>query len=259
MAILDSLSRHMRANLDRLGDALNATLSDADRVVLADLLRRHDGVDRCIAALDRHLDAGLAAHVDQLRLLQTIPGIVVASAAAIPAEMGPDPATVFGAADGLAAWTGVCPGNHESAGKRRSAHARSGAKHLRALLLGCAHGAARARGCSSTPTTAHWRRGVAIGTIVATAHKLVRAIFAVLRDGARTATPRSTTRPCWSSATRHPGSPSCASAASSNGAQRGTLTVNWATVTANGRCSGAQDARHPELAFPIESGDVRLR
>ena len=230
-AILDSLSRHMRAKLDRLGDALNATLSDADRVVLADLLRQHDSVDRRIAALDRHLDEGLAAHVDQLRLLQTIPGIDVASAAAILAEMGPDPATVFGAADRLAAWAGVCPGNRESAGKRRPAHARSGAKHLRALLVGCAHGAARTRGCQfhAYHRALAARRGYK-RAIVATAHKLVRTIFAVLRDGRPYRDPDvdyeallvKRNAPRWVAKLREFGVLE----------QRddGTLTVNWAVV-----------------------------
>ena len=183
-AILGSLSGHVRDKLDRLGDALTATLGDADRVVLADLLRQHDAVDRRIAALDRHLAEGLAPHAGPMRLLQTIPGIDAASAAAILAETGPDPVAVFGTADRLAAWAGVCPGNNESAGKRRGAHARGGAKHLRAVLVGCAHGAARTRGCQfhAYHRALTVRRGYK-RAIVATAHKLARVIFAVLRDG----------------------------------------------------------------------------
>ena len=218
--LLDSLSRHVRAKLDRLGDALCATLSDADRVVLGDLLRQHDTVERRIVDLDRHLAAGLASYADQLRLLQTIPGIDAVSAAAILAETGPQPAAVFGSADRLAAWAGVCPGNRESAGKRRAAHARAGARHLRALLVGCAHGAARTRSCQfhAYHRALAARRGYR-RAIVATAHKLARVIFAVLRDGRPTATPMSTMKPCWCSATRHAGSRSCASSASSNRAQ----------------------------------------
>jgi len=183
-AILDSLSSHVRDKLGRLGDALTATMGDADRVVLADLLRQHDAVERRIAALDRHLAEGLAPHVDRLRLLQTIPGIDAVSAAAILAETGPDPAAVFGSADRLAAWSGVCPGNNESAGKRRGARARAGASHLRGLLVACAHGAARTR--SSQFHAYHRaiaaRRGYK-RAIVATARKLARVIYAVLRDG----------------------------------------------------------------------------
>ncbi len=182
-AILGTLSSHVRGKLDRLGDALTATLGAADRVVLADLLRQHDALDRRLADLDRHLADGLVPHAGRLRLLQTVPGIDAASATAILAETGPDPAAVFGTADRLAAWAGVCPGNNESAGKRRGARARAGAKHLRALLVGCAHGAARTKDCqfhayhrAITARRGHQR------AIVATAHKLARVIFAVLRD-----------------------------------------------------------------------------
>ena len=183
-AILETLSSHVRDKVDRLGDALTAAMSDADRVVLGDLLRQHDAVERRIAALDREIAKGLAAHANRLRLLQTIPGIDAVSAAAILAETGPDPARVFGSADRLAAWAGVCPGNNESAGKRRGARARAGSSHLRGLLVACAHGAARTR-----TSQFHAYHGAIAGrrghkrAIVATARKLARVIYAVLRDG----------------------------------------------------------------------------
>ena len=83
----------------------------------------------------------------------------------------------------LAAWAGVCPGNHESAGKRQGTRTRPGAKHLRTVLIGCAHGAARTRDCQFH--TYHKALIVRRGykrAIVATAHKLARTVFAVLRD-----------------------------------------------------------------------------
>ena len=183
-AILETLSSHVRDKVDRLGDALTAAMSDADRVVLGDLLRQHDAVERRIGALDREIAKGLAGHANRLRLLQTIPGIDAVSAAAILAETGPDPARVFGSADRLAAWAGVCPGNNESAGKRRGARARAGSSHLRGLLVACAHGAARTR-----TSQFHAYHGAIAGrrghkrAIVATARKLARVIYAVLRDG----------------------------------------------------------------------------
>ena len=183
-AILETLSSHVRDKVDRLGDALTAAMSDADRVVLGDLLRQHDAVERRIGALDREIAKGLAGHANRLRLLQTIPGIDAVSAAAILAETGPDPARVFGSADRLAAWAGVCPGNNESAGKRRGARARAGSSHMRGLLVACAHGAARTR-----TSQFHAYHGAIAGrrghkrAIVATARKLARVIYAVLRDG----------------------------------------------------------------------------
>ena len=183
-AILGSLSRHVRGKLERLGDALTMSLRDADRVVLADLLREHDDLDRRIADLDRHLDEGMAEHDRRLRLLETIPGIDRVSAIAILVEASPDAVAVFGSAQRLAAWAGVCPGNRESAGKRQGAHTRPGAKHLRTILIACAHAAARTRNCQfhSYHKALLVRRGYK-RAVVATAHKLARAVFAVLRDG----------------------------------------------------------------------------
>ena len=153
--ILDSLSGHVRRKLDRLGDALTMSLRDADRIILEDLLVEHDDLDRRLAVLDRRLHEGMADHADRRRLLETIPGIDRVSATAILVEASPDPAAVFGSA-----------------------------KHLRTVLIGCAHGAARTRDCQfhAYHKALIVRRGYK-RAIVATAHKLARTVFAVLRDG----------------------------------------------------------------------------
>ena len=97
--------------------------------------------------------------------------------------MGPDP-SVFGAAGRLAAWAGLCPGNNESAGKRRTGRTRRGNQTLRAVLVECAHGAARTNNCQfqAYHKALTGRRGYK-RAIVATAHKLVRCVFVALRDG----------------------------------------------------------------------------
>jgi len=104
------------------------------------------------------------------------------SACAILIESGPE-VEVFGAARRLAAWAGVCPGNNESAGKRRSGRGRPGNKTLRAVLVECAHAAARTHDCQfrAYHKALMVRRGRK-HAISATAHKLLRSIFAVLRD-----------------------------------------------------------------------------
>ncbi len=180
--ILDSLSRHVRSRLELLGDALRLTLRETDRLLLADLISGHDDLDRRVQDFDRHIDNALSDDTEQCRLLETIPGIDHTSACAILSEMGPDP-SVFGAASRLAAWAGLCPGNHESAGKRRTGRARRGSRTLRAVLVECAHAAARTKNCQFQ---AHHkaltvRRGYK-RAVVATAHKLARRAFAVLRD-----------------------------------------------------------------------------
>jgi hypothetical protein len=83
----------------------------------------------------------------------------------------------------LAAWAGLCPGNNESAGKRRNGRARRGNQTLRAVLIETAHAAARTNNCQfqAFHQALTKRRGYK-RAIVATAHKRLRCVFAVLRD-----------------------------------------------------------------------------
>ena len=182
--ILASLSAHVRRKLDQLGDALRLTLRETEHLLLADLLREHDAVSRRVHDFDRHLDQALAPCAEQRRLLETLPGIDRTAACAILSETGPDPHRVFGNAHRLAAWAGLCPGNNESAGKRRSGRTRRGNQTLRAVLIECAHAAARTHNCQfqAYHQALAKKRGYK-RAIVATAHKLLRCLFAVLRNG----------------------------------------------------------------------------
>lgn len=181
-AILASLSHHVAHKLERLGDALRLELSAVERLVLCDLLREHEVLHERIQGLDRDIDSGLEPWSERIVLLQTIPGIDRPSACAILAEIGPD-LGVFGCAERLAAWAGLCPGNDRSAGKRRSTRTRRGSKTLRTVLVECAHAAARTHGCQfrGYHKALMVRRGYK-RAIVATAHKLLRVLYVVLRD-----------------------------------------------------------------------------
>ena len=91
--------------------------------------------------------------------------------------------TVFPSQRHCAAWAGLCPGNNESAGKRRSGRARRGNSTLRAVLVECAHAAARTHDCQfrGYHRALTVRRGHKRAT-VATAHKMLRVIYSVLRS-----------------------------------------------------------------------------
>ena len=149
-------------------------------MLLTDLLDEHDTLTRRVSEFDRSIDRALASHADACRLLETIPGIDRVSACAILIETGPD---VASSPRRLAAWAGLCPGNNESAGKHRSGRGRRGNKTLRAVLVECAHAAARTHNCQfrAYHKALMVRRGYK-RAISATAHKLLRSIFAVLRD-----------------------------------------------------------------------------
>ena len=180
--ILSGLSRHVRKKLDALGDALSFELDAHSQWILGDLLQQFDNDTVRIAAANQRIEAAMAPFEVLIRLLETIPGVNRESAMAILIELGPD-MSVFPSARHCAAWTGICPGNNESAGKRRSGRIRRGNPILRAILIECAHAAVRTRDCQfrSFHESMKSRRGYK-RAIVAVAHKLLRTIYAMLRD-----------------------------------------------------------------------------
>ncbi len=115
-----------------------------------------------------------------IALLDTIPGINRRVAEIVLAEIGND-LSRFPSAAHLASWAGMCPGNHESAGKHMSGRTRKGSQWLRQLLIEAAHGAGRTK---QTYLGAQFRRLTSRRgkkkAVVAVAHSLLVIIYYVL-------------------------------------------------------------------------------
>ncbi len=124
---------------------------------------------------------GLAAWTPQLVLLQTIPGIDRMGAAMLRVEISAD-MQPFGSAEKLASWVGICPGNNESASKRKSGKTRKGNAWVRRLLCEFAQAAARSRSALKDQFAALSIRKGHRKSIVALAHKMLRIIFAMLKN-----------------------------------------------------------------------------
>ena len=101
----------------------SASLSGAALWCLAHLLKDFDTASQRLADLDALVEQALAPWQRELDLLETVPGIARTSAHATLAELGPQPTDVFPDAASLASRARVCPGNNESAGKRRPGRA----------------------------------------------------------------------------------------------------------------------------------------
>ncbi len=116
----------------------------------------------------------------QFALLQEIPGIDGKLAAAIIAELGVD-MNVFGSVPQLASWAGICPGNNESGGKRKSSRIPKGNVYLKTALLEAANAAAKAKGTFLRDKFYRLkaRRGYKRAA-VAVAHKILVAIYHML-------------------------------------------------------------------------------
>jgi transposase len=119
------------------GQALIEALESNIRPVHLPLIRTHldmiDHLDREIRSLESQIRVMTQPYAEHIGLLTTIPGVDWLLGAQIIAETGVD-MTVFPNHNRFAAWAGVAPGSHESAGKTRPAGARKGNKYLKAYL-----------------------------------------------------------------------------------------------------------------------------
>lgn len=178
--VLKLASRRLKASREEIFDALQGDLTASHRFVLDELMRHIEEIEARIARFDTRLLAELESERDALALLQTIPGVNLIGAAMLLVEIGTDMES-FGSADRLASWVGICPGNNESAGKRKSGHLRKGNLYVRRLLCEFAHAASRttsvfkSKFLSLVVRRGHKRAIIAIG------HKILRTIFFMLK------------------------------------------------------------------------------
>lgn len=177
--VLSHASRRLRASREELFDALQGELSPEHLFVLEELMQQIEDTEKRIARFDARLLVGLKNHTATLDLLQTLPGVDRIGAAMLLVEIGAD-MQAFGTADRLASWVGICPGNNESAGKRKSSKMPKGNPHARRLLCEFAH-AARATKCAFQGKFQSLvvRRGYK-RSIMAVAHKILRTVFFML-------------------------------------------------------------------------------
>jgi transposase len=180
--ILDCAGR-LRATRAELFEAIQPEdLSVQHMFVLTEVMAHIEYLEGMMARFERALLDGLTAWQPQLVLLQTIPGIDAMGAAMLLVEIGPD-MTSFGSAQRLASWVGICPGNNESAGKRKSGRTRKGNAWVRRLLCEFAQAAARSRCALKDKFSALAIRKGHKKSIVALGHKMLRIIYAMLTDG----------------------------------------------------------------------------
>ena len=178
--VLKLASRRLKASREELFDALQGDLTASHRFVLDELMRHIEEIEARIARFDRRLLGELESERNTLALLQTLPGVDLIGAAMLLVEIGTD-MDVFGTADRLASWVGICPGNNESAGKRKSGHLRKGNLYVRRLLCEFAHAASRTNSVFKSKFQSLIIRRGHKRSIVAIGHKILRTIFFMLK------------------------------------------------------------------------------
>ena len=144
--LADLAKGKMRAKIPDLSMALEGRFGDHHALMCRLHLDHIDHLEAMIAKLDAQIEAMMAPFRAQRDLLTTIPGIGPLAAAAVISEIGASVTEYFPDAAHLASWAGLCPGNHESAGKRHSGKRRHGNQHLQPVLVEAAWAAVRHQG-----------------------------------------------------------------------------------------------------------------
>ncbi|MEW6698691.1 MAG: IS110 family transposase [Bacillota bacterium] len=171
----------MKSKKEQLEKALTGLIGPHQRMLLAVQLEHIDFLDQQIALLDQEIEERMRPFEEALVLLDTIPGVGRRAAEQILAEIGLDMER-FPSAAHLASWAGMCPGNNESAGKRKSGRTRKGNNSLRNILVEVARAAGRTKNTylSSQYHRIAARRG-ANRAAVAVGHSILVIVYHVLK------------------------------------------------------------------------------
>jgi transposase len=181
--------RRMKRKAPELKRALAGRLTEAQRWVLTELLDQYEQVETAVRRVEQKIGEEVERAPDPfvpeaVKLLDAIPGIAERVAETIVAEIGVEMSRF--ATDGhLASWAGMCPGNNESAGKRKSGKTSKGNRYLRAALVQAAWAASHQKG---TYLAAQYRRLVKrMGkkkALVAVGHSILVIVYHVLENRA---------------------------------------------------------------------------
>ena len=177
----------MRPKIGDLREALVGRFGDHHAVLLRMHLDHVDHLTAMEARLDGEVDGLMAPFAEAATRLLSIPGVGKRVAEVIVAEIGVDMSR-FPTDKHLASWVGLCPGHHESAGKRRSGKARKGNPALRSAMCEAAWAASHGK---DTYLSAQFRRFKRrFGTkgetkaIFAVAHAMIVIVWHVLASDA---------------------------------------------------------------------------
>jgi transposase len=182
-AALAGLARgSLRGKTPELTLALRGLVTDHHRFLLRTLLRQVEQLEGLIAEYTARVEAVTAPFAEAAGRLETIPGLGSRAAEVIVAEIGTDMAR-FPTAGHLASWAGLCPGNDESAGRRRGGKTTKGSQWLRTVLVQVAWSASHTKETVFSATYRRWAKRLGKKkALVALGHKILVVIYRLLKD-----------------------------------------------------------------------------
>ncbi len=178
--LADLARGRLRTKRDQLQEALAGRVTAHHSFLLTEHLSTLEDLDEAIARVSGAIDQRLTADQEAMALLDTMPGVGPRAAEILIAAIGTDMSR-FPSAKHLASWAGMCPGNHESGGKRLSGKTRQGSRWLRQILVEIAHVASKTK---NTYWAAQYRRIAARRgkkrALLAVGHTILTIIYTML-------------------------------------------------------------------------------
>lgn len=181
--IADMAKGKLKKKTDLLVKALDGRVTDHHRFLLRLHLDNIEYLSCQIGKIDEEIQQKMIPFQEKSKMIQAIPGISEVNASAILAEIGID-MSQFPDEAHLSAWAGICPGIHESAGKKKSGKTQKGNSFLKGTLTEAAWAASRTKGSaySAIYHNIARRRGKK-RALVAVAHRLLIDIYRILKTG----------------------------------------------------------------------------
>ncbi len=178
----DLIHNSMKSKKSELLLAMDGVFSPVQKLLVKAILDHIDDMTNRISDLDNIIDEHMEKYQNAIQMIDEMSGIGKRSAEIILAEIGLDMSR-FPTASHLASWSGLCPGNNESAGKRKSGKTTKGNKYLKSTLIQCAKSAQKDK--DSFFHAQYQRLVVRRGSnraTVAVAHSMLIAIYHMLKD-----------------------------------------------------------------------------
>jgi transposase len=146
-AVLAELARgRMQNKKPLLEKALQGKIEPQHQLILTQLLSEISWLEERVEELNSAIASRLQEQEQWLERLDEIPGVNRRVAEVVVAEVGSS-FEAFSTAAHLASWSGLCPGNNQSGGKRRTTHIRPGNRHLKSVLVEAANAASHKKNC----------------------------------------------------------------------------------------------------------------
>ena len=176
------VTTRIHAKLEDVVRAMEGIITPFQKTMMKEVIKHIDELTERIKEMDNLIDEYMKDYEKSKKKLEKMPGLGKRSAEIILAEIGQD-MTRFPTSGHICSWAGVCPGNNESAGKRRSGKTRKGNKILKSTLVECAQSAVRRK---DTFFYAQYQR-IAIRrgkkrAMLAVAHSILIAIYYMIKE-----------------------------------------------------------------------------